>query len=117
VPSSHDDVTRRALWYVCVSVLLVGLLLYNPFLALASHSDGLAYQALARHRATVGASELQHLASVRGESAQPEVIVEEISTANVVEISTSPACIRQQPTLLQRMELIANIWFRPPPTQ
>jgi hypothetical protein len=117
VPSSPDGVKPRALWYVCGCVLLVGLLLYNPFLALAPHADGLAYQALARHRATVGASELQHLAPVPGENAQPEVIVEKIFTGMLVESSTSLAYTQQPPTLLQRIELIADIWFRPPPAQ
>jgi len=117
VPSNHDGVRRRALWHVCVCVLLMGLLLYNPFLALATHSDGLAYQALARHRATVGASELQQLAQLRGENAQAEVNVEENFTGMIVQISTFPAHRRQQPTLLQRMELLTDIWFRPPPTQ
>jgi hypothetical protein len=114
VPSRHDEVKRRALWDVCVCLLLVGLLLYNPFWALVTHSDGLAYQALARHRATVGASELQHLAQVQEQNAQPDVFVAEIFTGQV-EIKEFPAKALQQPTLLQRMEQIAEIWFRPPP--
>lgn len=114
MPSSHDQVKLRVTWNVCVCLLLVGLLLYNPFLALVTHSDGLTYQALARHRATVGASELQHMAQVQEQNAQPDVIVAEIFTG-VVEIKEFPAVALQQPPLLQRMELIAEIWFRPPP--
>jgi hypothetical protein len=97
-----------------VCLLLVGLLLYNPFLALVAHSDGLAYQALARHRATVGASELQHMAQVQGPNAQPDVIVAKIFTG-LVQINEFPAKALQQPPLLQRMEQISEIWFRPPP--
>ena len=64
---SRDTCNRsQACWQLCVSLLLIALLLYNPFLALASHSDGLTYQALARHRATVGASELDHFTPVQG---------------------------------------------------
>lgn len=114
MPSSHDEVKRRAVWDVCVRLLLVGLLLYNPFLALVTHSGGLTYQALARHRATVGSSELQHLAQVQEHSAQPDVIVAEIFTG-LLEIKEFPAKALQQPTLLQRTEQIAEICFRPPP--
>jgi hypothetical protein len=114
VPSSHDDVKRLARLDVCVRLLLVGLLLYNPFVKLVTHSDGLTYQALARHRATVGASELQHMAQVQEPSAQSDVIVAEIFT-RLVQIKEFPAIALQQPTSLQRMEQIAEICFRPPP--
>ena len=117
MPSGQKRGNRRTWWQLCVCVLLIGLVLYNPFGAMANHSDGLAYQALARHRATVGASELQQLAQLRGENAQAEVNVEENFTGMIVQISTFPAHRRQQPTLLQRMELLTDIWFRPPPTQ
>jgi hypothetical protein len=101
---------------VCVLVLLIGLLLYNPFLTLIGHADGLAYQALARHRATVGASEMQHYPPVQGESAQLEVIAEEIFAAVVVvDTNKSASHIRKDLTLPQRPELIASVWFRPPP--
>jgi hypothetical protein len=116
VPSSNDELKLRALGELCVCLLLVGLLLYNPFLALVAHSDGLTYQALARHRATIGASELQHIAQVQEQSAQPDVIVAEIFTGQV-EIKEFPAKALQQPTLLPQMEQIAKIWFRPPPQQ
>lgn len=114
MPSSRDHVKCPARWNVCVCLLLVGLLLYNPFLALIAHSDGLTYQALARHRATVGSSELQHMAQVQDQSAQPDVIVAEIFTG-LVQIKKFPATILQQPTLPQRMEQVAEICFRPPP--
>ena len=96
-------------------VLLIGLLLYNPFVALVHHSDGLAYQALARHRATVGASEMQHYSPVQGENAQPEIVVAQIFTKVVVENNQSASHILENERLPQRPELIASIWFRPPP--
>ena len=92
-----------------------GLLLYNPFLALISHSDGLAYQALARHRATVGASELQHFPPVHGEKAQPEVIIREVFAEVMVENNESASHVFQDETLPQRPELTTSVWFRPPP--
>ncbi|HKN23447.1 MAG TPA: hypothetical protein VJX72_01265 [Candidatus Acidoferrum sp.] len=116
MPSSHDRGSRRTTWQLCVAVLLVGLLLYNPFLALISHSDGLAYQALARHRATVGASELQHYPRVHGEKAQPEVSVEEAFVAVTVENNESASHIFEDEALPPRPELKTSVWFRPPPT-
>lgn len=104
-------------WRWCVAVLLIGFLLYNPFLALMSHSDGLAYQAMARHRATVGASELQHYSPVQGESAQLEAIVGEVFAGLQPENHRYPAHRPQDEALAQRVELIASIWFRPPPTR
>jgi hypothetical protein len=114
VPSSRDQLEGQPLWGVCARLLLVGLLLYNPFLALATHSDGLTYQALARHRATVGASELQPIAQVQEQSALPDIIVAEIFTG-LVQVNEFPATTPQQPKLLQRMEQVPEICFRPPP--
>lgn len=102
-------------WQLCLSLLLIALLLYNPFLALMGHSDGLTYQALARHRATVGASELDHFTPVQGDNAQLEAIVEEIFVRLTVEKKELPTPILQDPALPQPVELIVSVWFRPPP--
>jgi hypothetical protein len=116
VPSSHQPRSGRAFCQVCVPVLLVGLLLYNPFLALISHSDGLTYQALARHRATVGASEMQHYAApAPGENAQLEANVESVFTGIVVENKESTSHRYEDEALPQRPELLVSLWFRPPP--
>jgi hypothetical protein len=99
--------------YICV--LLIGLVLYNPFVALAGHSDGLTYQALARHRATVGASEMQHFSPIQGESAQREATVQRICIELVVEKTAYPSPTFQVESLPQRPELASSVWFRPPP--
>jgi hypothetical protein len=49
----------RTVWRVCVCLVLIASVLYNPFFALKIQSDGLAYASLARHRSTVGSSEMQ----------------------------------------------------------
>lgn len=115
MPSSHQRGSRPTFWQLCAAALLVGLLLYNPFLALVSQSDGLAYQSLARHRATVGASELQHYPPVHGEKAQPEISVDEAFVAVMVENDESASHIFEDETLPQRPELTTSVWFRPPP--
>jgi len=115
VPNSRKPGSRRTHWQLCLSVLLIGLVLYNPFLALANSADGLAYQTLARHRATVGASEMQHFTPVQGENARPEAALEEIPTEVVSEHNQYPAQNFHEETLPQRPELIDGFWFRPPP--
>lgn len=100
---------------VCVPLLLMGLLLYNPFSAIVSHGDGLAYQELPRHRATVGASELQHFSPIQAESAQLQSILEEIF-AKLVMVKTEPVSHQfQEEKLPHRPEPMDNLWFRPPP--
>jgi hypothetical protein len=108
---------RRAPWQMCLSVLLIGLILYNPFLALINCSDGLTYQALARNRATVGASEMLHFASMPGENAQLEATVERICVELVVEKKEFPSHAFEVESLPQRPELTTSVYFRPPPTR
>ena len=107
---------RRA-WQSCVCVLLIGLVLYNPFLVLAHLTDGFAYETLARHRATVGSSEMQHFSPVQGENAQFVATAEEIISSMTVEKSESSFHNLHEEALPQRPELLASIWFRPPPTR
>jgi hypothetical protein len=115
--SNRQNQARRNLWQTCVSVLLIGLVLYNPFLALVNHSDGLAYQALARNRATVGASEMQHFSPTQQVAAQVEATVERICIELVVEKPDFPSHILDVEILPQRPEPTASVWFRPPPSQ
>ncbi len=115
MPSTDTCKRPQALAELSVSLLLIALLLYNPFLALVGHSDGLTYQALARHRATVGASELDHFTPVEGDNAQLEAIVEQIFVRLTLERKEFPTPILQDPKLPQPVELIASVWFRPPP--
>jgi len=115
VPSRVHKEKRVKLWRVCVPVLLVVLMLYNPFVALVSHhADGLSYQGLARHRATVGASEMQHYSPVEAEQALPEVEAVRVGFI-VVEDESSAAPSLEDETLPQRPELTTSVWFRPPP--
>jgi hypothetical protein len=108
---------RPTFWRWCVPLLLIGFLLYNPFLALMGHSNGLSYQAMARHRATVGSSELQHYSPVSGKDAQPEAILEVVFAGRQAESYRYAKYTPQGETLAQRVELIAGVWFRPPPAR
>ena len=112
---SPDGGKSGRLWRASICALLIGLVVYNPFAALTSASNGFAYQALARHRASVGASEMQHFAPVKPETAQPDVTV-------ATEKGELPAprgeearleCGRVHLPLL--LEGMTSLWFRPPP--
>jgi len=109
----------RTAWRVCVCVVLVASVLYNPFFALKIQSDGLAYASLARHRSTVGSSEMQHFPPVQSEHAQPDAMVEaSVNQVSVVQVAQTeyPANIILHQALPPQPELIASICFRPPPS-
>jgi hypothetical protein len=104
---------RRPRWPARVCVLLIGLLLYNPFAALTTASDGLSYQALARHRASVGASEMQHFAPVKAESAHVDVSVR--TPTGELPAPREEARLDGGRVHLPLLEGMASLWFRPPP--
>jgi hypothetical protein len=106
-------------WRACVCLVLIASVLYNPFFALQIQSDGLAYASLARHRSTVGSSEMQHYPPVQTEYAQPDAMVEEtVPQISVVQVAQTeyPASIILDQALPPQPELIASICFRPPPS-
>ena len=112
---SPDGGKGGPLWRVAICALLIGLVVYNPFAALTSASNGLAYQALARHRASVGASEMQPFAPVKADTAQPDVTVAtekgELPATRGEEARLE--CGRVHLPLL--LEGMTSLWFRPPP--
>ena len=112
---SPDGGKSGRLWRVSICALLIGLVVYNPFAALTSASNGLAYQALARHRASVGASEMQPFAPVKADTAQPDVTVAtekgELPATRGEEARLE--CGRVHLPLL--LEGMTSLWFRPPP--
>ena len=110
---SRDGGKHLPLWGRWICVLLVGLLLYNPFAALTSASAGLAYQALARHRASVGASEMQHFAPVKAETGQPDVTV--AAPKADLPAPREEARLDGGRVHLPLLEGMASLWFRPPP--
>ena len=112
---SPDGGKSGRLWRASICALLIGLVVYNTFAALTSASNGLAYQALARHRASVGASEMQPFAPVKADTAQPDVTVAtekgELPATRGEEARLE--CGRVHLPLL--LEGMTSLWFRPPP--
>lgn len=104
-------------WQVCICVLLIGLVVYNPFVAVSGSSCNLSYEKLARNRATIGSSELQQFSPVLNPTVQPDLDVEVEGAELAARAQESrPGIVQREVTFLQP-ELFANLWFRPPPTQ
>jgi len=104
-------------WRVCICLLLIGLVVYNPFVPLRGSSGNLSYERLARNRATIGSSELQQYSPAPTPTVQTDIAVEveEAEPATVVQESR-PGMVQPEVAPLQP-ELCASLWFRPPPTQ
>ena len=105
---------RKAFFCLLLSLLL----LYNPFVALLHSCPQVSVDRLARNRATVGASEMQHFSPVASQST-PEVSASEETFA------ISPRAIQgEYPSailfLIPRIASIdfsSSLWFRPPPSR
>jgi len=101
-----------------VCLFLAALLLYNPFFFVPHSGNGLAISHQASHRATVGASELQHFSPIDGWGSQPAVN------------SGTPAVVLPQPEVSAQFFFAlppapqfsqkffgSGLWFRPPPVR
>ena len=109
--------TLRPAWGAGVCLLLIAVLLYNPFVGLCRSADSPSYEKLARNRATVGSSELQHFSPVPTATGQPVADVGAIG-AELAKVAGETCCAMvQQDVIPGRPEFFAGVWFRPPPTQ
>src|SRR5215471_2081028 len=102
--------------YRWVCLILATLLLYNPFFAVPHSGSCLEIGHRASHRATVGASELQHFSPMDGWSALPAI---DAGTAVVVLPLTELSArlflsLLHIPCLAQQF-FSSGLWFRPPP--
>jgi hypothetical protein len=104
---------RRHQW---ICLFLAFFLLYNPFFAAPRSGIGLEVCRPASHRATVGASELQHFSPADGWGCLPAV-----SSTEAEVVLTLPDVSAQYllvPPLLphfSRQFFGPGLWFRPPP--
>ena len=104
--------------YRWVCLILATLLLYNPFFAVPHSGNGLEIGHRASHRATVGASELQHFTPIDGWGALPAT---DAGTAAVVLPLPEPMArlffsLPLVPRFSQEF-FGSGLWFRPPPTR
>jgi hypothetical protein len=107
---------KRAGRYGWICLLLALSFLYNPYLMALGSGLSLNVRHSASHRATVGASELQHLAPMSSWEAQPAADVIAIGLLYVVPDRNSGTFVIDTREALPPQELFfANLWFRPPP--
>ncbi len=114
-PSARYNLPR---WQVCLCLLLVALILYNPFLAGADSVAGLSVRHAASNRATVGASELQHFTPAEKGTGLPSgdaLLLFALLTPSLYlygqRMWISPVSVH--PAAAQH--LAPSLWFRPPP--
>jgi hypothetical protein len=117
VPQSTNPPKTAATWQVLLCFLLVGLFLYNPFLASHGESGNLALGHPASHRATVGSSELEQFSHRDG-------VMAPLPDLDVVQVFVDLTA-RTVPTTLHAADydeitprqtgFSSSLWFRPPP--
>lgn len=103
-------------WRVCLCVLLMAFVVYNPFAALSGSSGHLSCERMARHRASIGSSELQHFSPVSNPDVHTDLEVD-------VRGAEPAPCVQENQPGRDQLEIIpsepallAGVWFRPPPS-
>jgi hypothetical protein len=104
-------------WQVCLSVLLILLVIYNPFSALSGYSGSVSYDKLARNRASIGSSELQHFSPVSNPGLHSDVAVALLSAELLRCAQESEPGADQREELPPEPAKLAGVWFRPPPSR
>jgi len=99
-------------WYRWLCVGLALFLLYNPYVAAPSSTNGLNVRHSASNRATVGASELQHF-SPEKHSAPATLVVEPLRA--FLELSSDAGDVAPQVVSPPQQFFGSSLWFRPPP--
>ena len=102
---------------VCVCALLVLLVIYNPFAALNGSCSSLCYESLARNRASIGASELQHFSPVSNPELHPNAEVDLRGVAPAPCVEEQEQSGDQREVIAWDPELLTGVWFRPPPSE
>lgn len=99
-----------------VCFFLVILLLSNPFLTLLRAPGDASVRHPVSHRATIGASELQHFSPVSGQ-AVPDLSVALNDSERIPTQAARPVrnTFDNQEILAAEPEFSASLWFRPPP--
>lgn len=98
-----------------ICVLLALLILYNPFLAPTSSYSSYSVHGQARHRATVGASELQHLGCAQDQTQQDVVNLKELGNQFAGPTVQYEAVVFRRDVEVDQLDLVHLIWSRPPP--
>lgn len=107
----------QAAWRFGICVLLICLVVYNPFAAVGTAPSNLSYAQMARNRATIGSSELQKFSPVPDPMVQPDFDVEARGAEPATAVRENQTGMVQREETPFQPELGASLWFRPPPTR
>jgi hypothetical protein len=107
---------KLRVWQVCVCLLLIALIVYNPFTALNGSSGRLCFEKLARNRASVGSGELQHFSPVSNPDVHSDLDVDFRDAEPVKCVRETQPDRTQQEAIPWEPALLAGVWFRPPPS-
>lgn len=106
---------RRCNW---ICVVLATLLLYNPFSTALRSGHSLDVRHPVSHRASVGASELEHFAPADGWGALAAMDATEAQVALPLPALPDYFFFVSPPTLLHTRQFFGSgLWFRPPPVR
>lgn len=106
---------RRCNW---VCVVLATLLLYNPFSTALRSGHSLQVRHPVSHRASVGASELEHFAPADGWGSLPAMDTAEAEVALLLPALPDEFFFVSTPALLPPQQFFGpGQWFRPPPAR
>jgi hypothetical protein len=103
-------------WRICICVLLIGLVIYNPFLALDGTAGDISYEKLARNRATIGSSEMLHFSPVSNPGELSKITLEVIDPEPAAQVQENQPWLFELQVVPLQPEIFASLWFRPPPT-
>ena len=92
-------------------------MLYNPFAGLLGVNDGLSYDHLARNRATVGASELQHFSPVSSSEASQVELDLDIPASGILQfVREELSRTELQEIFPPQTKYFTELWNKPPPS-
>jgi len=102
-------------WQAFMCLVLVALMLYNPFMGLWGSNDGISYDRLARNRATVGASELQLFSPVSSDTTQNELDIDIPAMGLMQVVCEELSRMDVQEVIPPQAEFFTQYWNKPPP--
>ena len=109
--------SREARGRTVVCLLLMALLLYNPFFTVLSISQEFSVQHPLSYRATMASSELRRCTFEAGKPLLPELSAAISLASTLLTLSHEVALIEPSDTAgAISQALCDSIWFRPPPS-
>ena len=108
--------SNKARWWAATRLVLIALLLYNPFFTILSSSRDRSVQHPLSYRATLAGSELRRCTIDAAEPLGPGLDAAVVHAATLLTPSPEIALVQPSDTAgFLSQALCDRIWFRPPP--